>query len=158
MPVSKKLLNHLQTLKIRYKPVVHKTVYTAYDVAATLKAKLQEIPKVIHVVADKKRHILVIVPAAYQVDFSKLKKALAAKKVELASEKVMQTVFKVKSGAVTAFGGLYKNVEVLVDRAFARTKRVFVSAGNYTDSLELKTKDFFKATGGKLGVYGKKRG
>lgn len=157
MAVSKKVLNYLAELKIKAKPMVHKTVYTAYDAAATMKAKLNEIPKVLHVLADKKRHIIVVVPASYQVDFVKLKKALGAKKVELASEKVMEKMFKVKAGAMTAFGGLYKDAEVLVDRAFARAKRVIAGAGTYTDSLEMKTKDFMKASGGKLGVYGKKR-
>lgn len=157
MAVSKKVLNYLAELKIKAKPMVHKTVYTAYDAAATMKAKLNEIPKVLHVLADKKRHIIVVVPASYQVDFAKLKKALNAKKVELASEKVMEKMFKVKAGAMTAFGGLYKGAEVLVDRAFARAKRVIAGAGTYTDSLEMKTKDFMKASGGKLGVYGKKR-
>src|SRR3990167_6314642 len=123
MPIPAKVINYLKTLKIKAKPIVHKTVYTAYDAAATMKAKLNEIPKVLHVVADKKRHIIVVVPASYQVDFQKLKKALGAKKVELANEKMMRKVFKMKKGALTAFGGLYKNAEVLVDRAFARAKR-----------------------------------
>lgn len=155
--IPKKVTNYLNTLKIKAKPIVHKTVYTAYDAAATMKAKLNEIPKVLHVLADKKRHIIVVVPASYQVDFAKLKKALGAKKVELASEKVMEKMFKVKAGAMTAFGGLYKDTEVLVDRAFARAKRVIAGAGTFTDSLEMKTKDFMKASGGKLGVYGKAR-
>ena len=157
MTIHKKILNYLDQAKIKYKPMVHKTVYTAYDAAATMKAKLNEIPKVLHVLADKKRHIIVIVPASYQVDFAKLKAALKAKKVELASEKVMEKAFKVKAGAMTAFGGLYEDAEVLVDRAFARAKRVIAGAGTYTDSLEMKTKDFMRASGGKLGVYGKKR-
>jgi len=157
MPIPAKVINYLKTLKIKAKPIVHKTVYTAYDAAATMKAKLNEIPKVLHVVADKKRHIIVVVPASYQVDFQKLKKALGAKKVELANEKMMRKVFKMKKGALTAFGGLYKNAEVLVDRAFARAKRVIAGAGTYTDSFEMKTKDFLKASGGKMGVYGKKK-
>lgn len=157
MAIPTKVTNYLKVLKIKAKPILHKTVYTAYDAAATMKAKLNEIPKVLHVVADKKRHIIVVVPASYQVDFAKLKQALRAKKVELASEKLMRKAFKMKKGALTAFGGLYKGSEVLVDRAFSRAKRVIAGAGTYTDSLEMKTKDFLKATGGKLGVYGKKR-
>src|SRR3989338_8787628 len=100
MPIPKKILTYLAALKIKTKPIVHKTVYTAYDAAATMKAKMNEIPKVLHVLADKKRHIIVIVPASYQVDFQKLKKALKAKKVELANEKVMEKMFKVKAGAM----------------------------------------------------------
>ncbi|KKU12623.1 MAG: YbaK/ebsC protein [Parcubacteria group bacterium GW2011_GWC2_45_7] len=157
MTVPSHVKKYLDGLKVKYKPIVHKTVYTAYDAAATMKAKLNEIPKVLHVLADKKRHIIVIVPASYQVDFAKIKKALNARKVELASEKLMKKAFKIKTGVLTAFGSLYKDTEVLVDRAFVRAKKVIAGAGNYTDSLEMKTKDFLKATGGKLGVYGKKK-
>ena len=157
MAIPKKVTNYLDQARIKYKPIIHKTVYTAYDAAQTIKAKLHEIPKVLHVLADKKRHIIVIVPASYQVDFAKLKKALKAKKVELASEKLMYKAFKMKKGMLTAFGGLYKDTEVLVDKAFGRAKRVIAGAGTYTDSLEMKTKDFMRATGGKMGVYGKKR-
>lgn len=157
MAIPTKVTNYLKILKIKAKPIAHKTVYTAYDAAATMKAKLREIPKVLHVLADKKRHVIVVVPADYQVDFQKLKKALNAKKVELASEKLMAKAFKVKAGAMTAFGGLYKDTEVLVDKAFSKAKKVIAGAGTYTDSLEMKTKDFLKATEGKLGNVGKKK-
>lgn len=155
--IPQKLLNHLAELKVKYKPIVHKTVYTAYDAAATMKAKLNEIPKVLHVVADKKRHIIVVVPADYQVDLPKLKKALQAKKIEFASEPLMKKVFKIKKGALTAFEGVFAGAEVLVDKAFAKTKKVIANAGTFTDSVEMKTKDFMKATKGKVGKFGKLR-
>ena len=53
MAISSKVLNHLKALGVKAKPIVHKTVYTAYDAAATMKAKMREIPKVLHVLADK---------------------------------------------------------------------------------------------------------
>lgn len=155
--IPQKLLTHLAELKVKYKPIVHKTVYTAYDAAATMKAKLNEIPKVLHVVADKKRHIIVVVPADYQVDLPGLKKALQAKKIEFASEPLMKKVFKIKKGALTAFEGVFADAEVLVDKAFAKTKKVIANAGTFTDSIEMKTKDFIKATKGKVGRFGKPR-
>lgn len=155
MPIPPKVKKYLEQTKIKYKPIAHKTVYTAYDAAQTMKAKLNEIPKVLHVVADKKRHILVIVPASYNVDLAKLKKALRARKVEVATEKAMQKAFKIKAGALTAFGGLYKDADVFVDKAFTRARRVLASAGTLTDSLEIKTKDFLKATQGQVGQFGK---
>lgn len=154
--VPTKVANYLKKLKIKYKPLVHKTVYTAYDVAATLKAKLGEVAKTVHVIADKD-HVIVVLPASHSLDMAKLKKLLKVKKVEIAKEKVMTDVFKIKKGAVVPLKELHDDVEVLVDKAFARAKKVIMSAGTFEDSLELKTKDFLKAVGGKLDNFAKKK-
>lgn len=157
MAIPTKVKNYLDKAKIKYKPILHKTVYTAYDAAATMRAKLSEVAKVLHVIADKKRHIVVVLPASQMLDMAKLKKIIKARKIELATEKMMQKMFKVKPGAMPPFAGLYKNTEVFVDKAFSRAKRVIAGAGTFTDSLEMKTKDFLKAVGGRGGVIGKKR-
>jgi len=154
MPIPAKVKNYLEKIKIKYKPVVHKTVYTAYDMAVTLKAKLGEVAKTVHVVADKK-HIIVVLPASHLLDLVKLKKMLKAKKVEIAKEKLMTEVFKIKKGAVVPLKELHKDTEIIVDKAFARAKRVIMSAGTFEDSLEMKTKDFLKAVGGKLENFAK---
>lgn len=156
MAIPSKVSNYLKKLKIKYKPVRHKKVYTAYDAAATMKAKLGEIAKALHIIADKK-HYLVVLPASYRLDVTKLKKLLRAKKLEIAKEKLMTKVFKLKKGPVVPFVGFYKDVEVLIDRALSRAKRVIVSAGTFEDSLEMKFKDFVKAAGGKMSVFGKKK-
>lgn len=156
MPIAKCLIKCLEELKVKYKPLAHKTVYTAYDAATTLKAKLNEVAKSVHVVADKK-HIIVVLPASHMLDLNKLKKILKAKKVEIAKEKLMTKVFKVKKGAVVPLQNLHQDAEVLVDKTFSKAKRVIMSAGTFEDSLEMKTKDFLKAVGGKLETFAKKK-
>jgi prolyl-tRNA editing enzyme YbaK/EbsC (Cys-tRNA(Pro) deacylase) len=103
-------------------------VFTAYDLANTLKRKLSEIAKTLVVKADAS-YVLVVVPAHYRIDFGKLKKALKAKKVSLANEKVQKAVFKVKPGAMTAFGGLHR-IPLLVDTALTKTAKMLFSAGS----------------------------
>lgn len=156
MAIPVKIASYFKKLKIKYKPLCHKTVYTAYDVASTLKAKLGEVAKTVYVVADKK-HVIVVLPASHLLDLKKLKKILKAKKAEIAKEKLMTQVFKIKQGAIVPLQGLHKGAEVLVDKTFSRAKRVIMSAGTFEDSLEMKTKDFLKAVGGKLGDFGKKK-
>lgn len=156
MPIAKCLLKCLDEAKIKYKPIKHKTVYTAHDIAATLKAKLSEVAKTVHIVADKK-HIIVVLPASHLLDINRLKKLLKAKKVEIAKEKLMTKIFKMKKGAVVPLQNLHKDTEILVDKAFTRAKRVVMSAGTFEDSLEIKTKDFLKAVGGKLESFAKKK-
>jgi len=155
MPIPKKLLNHLDKNKIKYEILKHKKVFTAYDMAQTMKRKLQEIAKTLLVKADKK-YYLVVIPAHYKLDFGKLKKLMKAKKVDIAKEKDMQTKFKVKLGAITPFGTIHK-VEVFVDKSLAKLQHAIFQAGSFTESLKMKVKDFLKTENAKTGDLGKKK-
>lgn len=142
MSIPKKILNHLDKNKIKYKVVPHKKVYTAYDLAETLREDLKNIAKTLFVKADKK-YYLVVLPANYQLDLTKLKKSLKAKKAELVNEKTIQKILKIKPGAITPFGSMHE-LEVLVDKTFNKIKEMLVGAGSFTESLRLKTRDFLK--------------
>lgn len=143
MALSKKLLNHLEKAKVKYAIVEHRTVYTAYDLAATLKKKLEEVAKAVLVTADRKYYILVL-PGHRRVDFKKLQKLLKAKKIAIAKESVQQTLLKIRRGGVTPFGALYKNLPVLVDKAMLKTKKVLVATGSYEHSLHMTVKELVK--------------
>ena len=155
MSISVKLKKYLDAKKVKYNVVDHKTVFTAYDLAQTLKEKLENIAKTIVVKADT-QHLLVTLPGDRRVDFSKLKKFLKAKKVEIDKEGVMQTLFKVKPGAITAFGALYKNTPVLMDKALTRAKKIVAGTGHFEHALHMTTKEFLKATEAKLGDFSEK--
>jgi Ala-tRNA(Pro) deacylase len=155
MPIPKKVLNFLEKNKIAHKLISHKKVYTAYDTAQTLKKKLGEIAKTLVVKADK-NYILAVLPASRSLDFQKLKKTLKVKKVEIAKENVMQKIFKVKPGAMTSFGELYK-IPVYVDKLLLKSKKIITSAGTYKDSFEMTAKNFLKATKGIAGEIGRKK-
>jgi len=155
MAIPKKLLNHLDKNKVKYEVLSHKTVYTAYDAAQTMKRKLQEIAKTLLIKVDK-QYFLVVIPAHYNLDLVKVKKFFKAKKVQIAKEKEMKTKFKVKPGAITPFGSIH-NVEVLVDKAFLKMKDAIFGAGSFTESLNMKVKDFLKVEEAKTGNIGKKK-
>lgn len=155
MAIPKKLLNYLDKAKIGYKIVRHKTVYTAYDAAQTMRTKLSEIAKTLVVRADK-IYVLAVLPASRNLDLSKLKKLLKAKKIEIARENIMKKIFKVRPGAVTPFGEIYK-VPVYIDRALLRAKKIVSGAGNFEDSVVMTVKNFSKVTKGVIGDFGKKR-
>jgi len=155
MAIPKKLLSHLNKNKIKYEIIKHKKVFTAYDMAQTMKRKLQEIAKTLLVKADKK-YYLVVIPAHYKLDFGKLKKLLKVKKVNIAKEKDMQTKFKVKLGAITPFGTIHK-LEVFADKNLAKLQHAVFQAGSFTESLKMKVKDFLKTENAKIGDLGKKK-
>lgn len=154
LPVKTK--QYLDKKMAKYEAISHKTVYTAYDAAQTLRRELKEIAKSLLIAADK-AYIIAVVPAHMRLDLGKLKKALKAKKIAIPKEQVMVKVFKVKPGAMTAFGGLHK-VEVWVDHSLLKTKEVIVAAGNFTDSVRMKAKDFIDLEQAKLAHFAKAGG
>ncbi len=125
--------------KVPYTHVPHKTVFTAYDLANTLKKKLNEIAKTLVVEIDKK-YLLVVLPANMRVDLNKVKKVLKAKTVHLVPEEMIEKIFKIKAGTITPFGSVH-GAEVLLDKALLKTKDIIVNAGSFTDAVRLKTKD-----------------
>ncbi len=149
MALPKKLETYLKTNKVPHEVVAHRTVFTAYDLAATLKEKLENIGKTLLVKADK-RFVLVVLPANRRLDIPKLKKAIAAKVVSIAKEKDMVRELNVKPGAITAFGALHK-LEVFADAALARASKILVGTGSFTESVRMKARDFFKLENPKTG-------
>ena len=156
MKIPAKIKNYLLKQKIKHEVLEHKTVFTTYDLAQTLKRKLSEVAKTIVVKVDK-AHALVVLPASHKVDFKLLKKITGAKQVEIDRENVMVKLFKVKPGALSAFHGKLGKLPVYVDKAVMKAQKIVVQAGSYEQSLHLKSKDFLKAIGGKLGKFAKKK-
>ncbi len=156
MAVPANVKKYLDKKMAKYDSLAHKTVYTAYDAAQTLQRELKEIAKNLLIAADK-AYIIAVVPAHMRVDLGRLKKALKVKKVSIPKESIMIKVFKVKPGALTAFGGLH-NAEVWVDKSLLKTKEIILSAGNFTDSIRMKAKDFIELEQAKLANFAKSGG
>lgn len=156
-----KLINYLEKAGIKHEILEHKTVYTAYDAAATMKKKLNEIAKSLLVKADKD-YYLVLLPADYNLDFKKLGKCIGAqtkkpvKTVKIPGEKIMESLLKVKAGAMSAFGKLHK-LPVVVDKGLVKAKKVIFSSGSFNHSVEMAVKDFVKLEEAILGSFGVKK-
>ena len=174
-----KVTKLLDQAKIKYKTLQHKVVFTAHDVGATTKKKLSEIAKVVLVKVEGAapsiasgakqssqkgdRHgatrlamaqyfALIVLPAGKYVDFSGIKKALKAKKISMASEKDISKYLKTKVGLLHPFGSEY-NLQTLLDKGMAKSKKMIASAGTFTDSVELGIKDFQKIVKPILGNF-----
>ena len=154
MSVSKKILDYLKKSKVKHDVVKHKTVYTAFDLAKTLKTKLEQVAKTLLVKADG-NYVLVVMPANYRLDQEKLRKILKAKKVELAKELNMKKFLDTKIGSLTPFGNLHK-LSVFLDKALLRADQVLVGAGSFTESLRMKVKDLAKLENATLGSVGQR--
>lgn len=142
MPLSKKVEAFFKAKNVVPEIVSHKTVYTVFDLAQTLKEKFDSITKTLLVKADK-QFILVVMPANYRLDMQKLKKVIRAKKVSLATERDMKTKFHTRPGAMMPFGVLHK-IELVADSSLLKTKQALFSAGSFTESVRIKMKDYIR--------------
>lgn len=157
---SKKILSFLDTHKAHYELVTHKTVYTAFDVAQTLKTKLNAIVKSIMVKIDKE-YFIVSLPADKNIDFKLLTNAVkksggVVKKISFPSEKEITKVFKIKPGTLTGFHELH-NVKAIIDKDIKKVKEIIVSGGSLTQSLRMKATEFLKLGTPLVASIGKKR-
>jgi prolyl-tRNA editing enzyme YbaK/EbsC (Cys-tRNA(Pro) deacylase) len=159
--MNKKLQKILDESKKKHEAIEHRTTYTAYDVAATLHLKLNQIAKSLLVKTNKplihgaKPYALIVVPADKNVDLKKLAKIMSTKdlritKVEIPKEGVMKAQFKVKPGSMAAFGSLYK-LPVFVDKV-VKGQMIF-AAGSFEESIKMKAEDFIKIENAKIGSF-----
>ncbi|MFH1193918.1 MAG: YbaK/EbsC family protein [bacterium] len=153
MSISQKVLDFLKKNDINVKVVGHKKVYTAYDLAATLREKLNKVGKTLLVKADGKDY-LVLVPGHYYLDLSKIKKQLKAKTVELSKEQHIKKLLNMKPGALHPFEGAGK-LAVLLDKKLLAVKDAIIGAGSFTESLRMQAKDLKKLDNVTLGEFGK---
>ncbi len=141
MPIPKKIINFLEKTQVKYELIEHRTVYTAFDKANTLKVPEKIVGKTLVVKKDKDL-VLVLIPANKNLDLQKLKKITKGKKLELASEKLIKNRLKgVKLGATPPFGILWK-LPTFVDRAIMKEKEVILNSGDYNSSIKIKPKNF----------------
>ncbi len=159
--IPAKLLTYLDKAGINHEILEHKTVYTAFDAASTMKRKINEIAKSLLVKADKDYYVVVL-PADNNLNLNKIGKIIKketgkeVKSVKIPGEKIMQTVFKIKAGTMSAFGKIYK-LPVIVDANLAKVKKAVFSSGSYNHSIEISTKDFIKTEEAMLGSFGVKK-
>lgn len=162
--IPKRLQSFLEKSNIKIKPVAHKTVYTAFDLANTLKIKLNQIAKTLVVKVEpaieengvKHKHILAVLSAHQMLDLGKLKKILKVKKIDLDRENAMAKLFKIKPGAITPFSAFHK-VPVIIDKSLLKAKELLAGTGSFTDSIKVTAKDLIKAGGKAAASFGKKR-
>ncbi len=156
--VPQKVIRLLERAKVKYEPVEHRTVYTAFDKAATLRVPLKVIGKTLAVKLDK-NPALVLIPANKNLDKEKLKKVARAKKVDFLKEVWMKKNLKgIKIGATPPFGNLWK-LFTFVDRALFQNTKIIINSGDHSWSIKITPNSLKKIIPDLiLGSFSKSRG
>lgn len=157
MSIPKKILNFLEKAKVKYEPIQHRTVYTAFDKAQTLKISEKIIGKTLVVKTDKNLS-LVLIPANKNLDLQKFKKLAKCKKLEFVSERIIKQKFKgVKIGVIPPFGNLWKLL-TFVERSLMAQPKIIVNSGDFNWSIKITSATLKKLISElKLGNLSKKK-
>jgi Ala-tRNA(Pro) deacylase len=167
MSISKKLSNFLKKNKIKFKEIKHKTVFTAFDKAKTLKVPEKKIGKTLILKANG-NFAVCLISADKNLDKKKFQKVLNSwrkkdgkkpiKKITFATENWMKKNLKgVKVGAIPPFGNLW-GLPTFIDKSLFKNKKIIVSGGDYTQSVEINPNVFKKLVPDLvIGSFSKKR-
>lgn len=167
MPIPQKVIKFLDSAKIKYEPIEHRTVFTAYDKAQTLKVPEKIIGKTL-VVKFNKSYALVLIPANKNLDKVKLKKVIndwrkkinekPIKTIDFVTEAWMKKNLKgVKIGAIPPFGSLWK-FPTFIDKSLINQPKIVVNGGDWNWSIKINLTNFKKMIPDLItGSFSKKR-
>lgn len=165
--ISKKVISYLDEKKYKYEIIRHRTTYTAWDTAQTEKVKPQEVAKTLIVKIDND-WILAVLPSNRNLGKKELlkiinserkrKKEPVAKKLNFAEEKWMKKNIKIgKLGAIPPFKELFGK-DVYLDRMILKSKKFYVSSGEYDASFRILASQYVKNENPFLGKFSIKKG
>ncbi len=142
MPI-KQLKDFLDKNSVKYVSVCHSPAYTAQEIAASAHIKGKNLAKTVMVKIDDKM-VMAVLPANYQVDLKRLKKAAGGSSVELAKEEDFIEMFPdCEVGAMPPFGNLY-DMKVYVDTTLTEDEEIAFNAGSHSELFKMSYEEFEK--------------
>lgn len=124
-----------------YTALEHPRTVTAQETANVTRIGNRHFAKTVMLKVDGKL-AMVVMPAAYRVDLTRLSRALGGPLVELAEETEFRTAFAdCEIGAMPPFGHLY-GMPVYVDARLAEEPEIAFNAGSHTDVVRMPYAEF----------------
>ena len=139
--ILKKLVEFLDSNKVKYVVMTHSAAFTAQDVAQSAHIPGKEVAKTVIVWMDGAMAMAVL-PASQMVDFNLLKEVTGAKNVELASESEFKDRFpECEVGAMPPFGNLF-TMRVFVSNSLKEDKEIAFNAGSHRELVRMAYADY----------------
>ena len=144
MTISNKLKEYLDKEGVAYELHQHPTAYTAAEIAGSQHIPGRKFVKAVIIKADNDFQMCVL-PAIHILDFDKLKEAIGATEVSLASESEVANLFPdYELGAEPPLGSL-EGIKVWADSYLEEnSQEVYFNGGTHTDTVKLGFKDYKK--------------
>ncbi len=145
MPATR-VKEYLESNRIKFESIFHNATYTSQETAEQTHIKGKELAKAVVIEADG-RNVLVAAPASRRVDLEKVKKALRARKVNLADESVFGKLFPgCELGAMPPLGKLF-SLEMWADQSLGDDEEIAFNAGTHTEVLKVSFDEFERLEG-----------
>lgn len=139
--IPEPIQHYLQRQHVPFLRHWHPRAVTAQELAQVLHVTGYHVAKSVLVLADQQLW-LCIIPAADTLDFDKVRQALGAQQVRLASEDEFTDRFpECELGAEPPFGHLY-GLSVLMDEHLKEAEDLMLRAGSHEEALEVRAEDF----------------
>lgn len=144
MTIAKKLKDYLDREGVSYELHQHPTAYTAAETAGSQHVAGKKFVKAVIIKADNNFQMCVL-PAIHVLDFDKLKDAIGAQEVALASESEVGNLFPdYELGAEPPLGEL-DGLKVWADSYLEEnSEEVYFNGGTHTDTVKIGFKDYKK--------------
>lgn len=140
MPLTK-LQQYLDQNNVHYMRITHSPAYTAQGIAALAHISGKELAKTVVLKIDGVL-ALAVLPASSQIDLRKLKAAVGAQALALATEAEFKDKFPdCETGAMPPFGNLY-DMAVYVEESLGKDQEIAFNAGSHRDLIRMAYADF----------------
>lgn len=150
--ILKKLVEYLDSNKVKYVVVTHSSAFTAQDVAQSAHIPGKEVAKTVIVWMDGTMAMAVL-PASQMIDFTLLKAMTGAKNVELASESEFKDRFpECEVGAMPPFGNLF-NMRVFVSNNLKEDKEIAFNSGSHRELVRMEYTDYERLVKPAIGSF-----
>ena len=131
-----RLKEFLDKENAKYIVIGHSPAFTAQEVAAMAHIPGKELAKTVVVKIDGEL-AMIVTPASEQVDLERLKTAIGADEVALATEDEFVHAFPdCETGAMPPFGNLY-GMKVFVSQALREDDEIAFNAGSHSELVRL---------------------
>lgn len=152
MTCKEMLAKYFEESGVSYQSFQQRSAYTAQEVAAAGHIPGRLVAKVVMVVIDGQMRMFAL-PAHRRLDFGKVKAAISAKEVRLATEAEFAAVFpECDVGAMPPFGNLY-SIPVYVDRSLTEDPEIFFLAGTHEDTMKVNYQDYQRLVDPEVGDF-----
>ncbi len=146
---AEKLRKYLDENEVEYVTINHSPAITAQRIAELTHTPGKELAKTVIVKMDGK-FAMAVVPASSRVDLDYLKRGVAAKEVEIASESEFKSLFPdCEVGAMPPFGNLY-DMDVYVAEPLTDDEEIAFNAGTHSELVRMSYRDYDKLVAPKV--------
>lgn len=143
--LSPRLHHFLDERHAPYTTLTHDRTITAQQTADAAHVDKRNFAKTVMLKIDGTLAMMVM-PAAYRANLTRLSRSLGGRQVELAQEDEFKNVFPdCELGAMPPFGNLY-GIPVYVDARMTGEAEIVFNAGSHTDAVRMPYAEFERLT------------